>query len=283
MTVELNNGTKLSLNTNDVKEINFLEGKVVVSGGSLKDKIDSLAEVHANDYDFLSSSIKDVTFLESKNKEDIDALSETIGYISKDLDDFISQLKQIRESIDKSTSIENDVYEYGVKLDKCLDIMSNVRDSLILLDSKYKELEILCSNIPTLREYENYLKYEIANLKVNISKNANDLLSIQNDVSSLKEKMTELESKLENKPDTNGGGTSSNPLVGTWICYDYSTPEIFVFNEDMTGVKNYYKTFNYQYDDSHIWFYWPNGNVVEEDYTLNGDELVIDELWIRQK
>ena len=67
MTVELNNGTKLSLNTNDVKEINFLEGKVVVSGGSLKDKIDSLAEVHANDYDFLSSSIKDVTFLESKN------------------------------------------------------------------------------------------------------------------------------------------------------------------------------------------------------------------------
>lgn len=45
MTVELNNGTKLSLNTNDVKEITFLEGKVVVSGSSLTDRIDSLAQV----------------------------------------------------------------------------------------------------------------------------------------------------------------------------------------------------------------------------------------------
>ena len=86
---------------------------------------------------------------------------------------------------------------------------------------------------------------------------------------------------MENKPDTNGGGTSSNPLVGTWVRPNSS--DIIVFNEDMTGVMDYYKEFHYRYDDTHIWFYWPNGKVVEEDYTLNGDELVIDELWIRQK
>ena len=48
MTVELNNGTKLSLNTNDVKEITFLEGKVVVSGSCLTDRIDSLAKVDSD-------------------------------------------------------------------------------------------------------------------------------------------------------------------------------------------------------------------------------------------
>ena len=59
MTVELNNGTKLYLNTNDVKEITFLEGKVVVSGSSLTDRIDSLAQVCSNNHYELSTAIKD--------------------------------------------------------------------------------------------------------------------------------------------------------------------------------------------------------------------------------
>ena len=59
MTVELNNGTKMSLNTNDVKEITFLEGKIVVSGGSLSDRIDSLAKVVSDNYYDLYTFIKE--------------------------------------------------------------------------------------------------------------------------------------------------------------------------------------------------------------------------------
>ncbi len=59
MTIELNNGTKMKLNTNDVKEITFLDGKLVVTGGSLADRIDSLAKVVSDNYYDLYTFIKE--------------------------------------------------------------------------------------------------------------------------------------------------------------------------------------------------------------------------------
>ena len=59
MTIELNNGTKMRLNTNDVKEITFLDGKLVVTGGSLADRIDSLAKVVSDNYYDLYYFIKE--------------------------------------------------------------------------------------------------------------------------------------------------------------------------------------------------------------------------------
>jgi len=59
MTIELNNGTKMKLNTNDVKEITFLDGKLVVTGGSLAERIDSLAKVVSDNYYDLYTFIKE--------------------------------------------------------------------------------------------------------------------------------------------------------------------------------------------------------------------------------
>ena len=55
MVVELNDGTKISLNTNDVKELSFSEGKLVVSGGSLTEKIDKISQESSVNYNSLSS------------------------------------------------------------------------------------------------------------------------------------------------------------------------------------------------------------------------------------
>lgn len=44
MTVELGNGTKLSLNTNEVKEVSFADGKIVVSGDDLIQTINNIED-----------------------------------------------------------------------------------------------------------------------------------------------------------------------------------------------------------------------------------------------
>lgn len=87
MTVELNNGTKFYLNTNDVKEITFLEGKVVVSGSSLTDRIDSLAQVCTTNYDILGHAIKDVAYWENQDKEE---LIERIKTLENRIDSLIN-------------------------------------------------------------------------------------------------------------------------------------------------------------------------------------------------
>ena len=87
MTVELNNGTKLSLNTNDVKEITFLEGKIVVSGSSLTDRIDSLAQVCSNNYYELSTAIKENHLFIFQER---DILAERIKILENRIDSLIN-------------------------------------------------------------------------------------------------------------------------------------------------------------------------------------------------
>lgn len=71
MVVELNDGTKISLNTNDVKELSFSEGKLVVSGGSLTEKIDKISQESSVNYNSLSSSIKDIINQNARDKEEL--------------------------------------------------------------------------------------------------------------------------------------------------------------------------------------------------------------------
>ena len=87
MTVEFNNGTKLSLNTNDVKEITFLEGKLVVSGGSLTDRIDSLAKVCSYNYSDIYSLIKEK---DSYYYDEVAKLKERINALENRIDSLIS-------------------------------------------------------------------------------------------------------------------------------------------------------------------------------------------------
>ena len=87
MTIELNNGTKMKLNTNDVKEITFLDGKLVVTGGSLADRIDSLAKVCYDNYDFLYALIKEIHY---DVYVDIDKLKDRILLLENRIDSLIS-------------------------------------------------------------------------------------------------------------------------------------------------------------------------------------------------
>ena len=87
MTVELNNGTKLYLNTNDVKEITFLKGKVVVSGSSLTDRIDSLAKVVSDNYNNLYYFIKDK---DAYYYDEVDNLKKRIVALENRIDSVIN-------------------------------------------------------------------------------------------------------------------------------------------------------------------------------------------------
>ena len=71
MGIELNDGTKITLNTNDVKELSFLEGKLVVSGGSLTEKIDKISQESTANYSSLSSSILDIINQNARDKEEL--------------------------------------------------------------------------------------------------------------------------------------------------------------------------------------------------------------------
>ena len=117
MTVELNNGTKFYLNTNDVKEITFLEGKVVVSGSSLTDRIDSLAQVCTTNYDILSHAIKDVAYWENQDKEE---LIERIKTLENRIDSVINAngetpSKSLVGTVWSYTNADKYLYELTVK------------------------------------------------------------------------------------------------------------------------------------------------------------------------
>lgn len=71
MGIELNDGTKITLNTNDVKELSFLEGKLVVSGGNLIEKIDKISQESTANYSSLSSSIRDIINQNARDKEEL--------------------------------------------------------------------------------------------------------------------------------------------------------------------------------------------------------------------
>ena len=83
MTIELNNGTKMKLNTNDVTEITFLDGKLVVTGGSLADRIDSLAKVVSDNYYDLYYFIKEK---DAYYEVEVDSLKKKITALENKID-----------------------------------------------------------------------------------------------------------------------------------------------------------------------------------------------------
>lgn len=87
MTIELNNGTKMSLNTNDVKEITFIDGKLVVTGGNLTERIDSLAKVCSYNYSDIYFLIKEK---DSYYYDEVAKLKERINALENRIDSLIS-------------------------------------------------------------------------------------------------------------------------------------------------------------------------------------------------
>lgn len=71
MVIELNDGTKITLNTNDVKELSFLEGELVVSEGSLTEMINNISQQSNDNYNSLSSSIIEIKKQNATDKEEL--------------------------------------------------------------------------------------------------------------------------------------------------------------------------------------------------------------------
>jgi Fibrobacter succinogenes major domain (Fib_succ_major). len=94
MTVEMNNGTKLSLNTDEVKEVTFADGKIVVSGADLMRTIGHM-----------SDSLKLSLYR-------IDDLERTI------LDSLITNSYRIENLKDKISSLGDTISRYRTLIEK---------------------------------------------------------------------------------------------------------------------------------------------------------------------
>jgi len=94
MTVEMNNGTKLSLNTDEVKEVTFADGKIVVSGADLMRTIGHI-----------SDSLKLSLYR-------IDDLERTI------LDSLITNSYRIENLKDKISSLGDTISRYRTLIEK---------------------------------------------------------------------------------------------------------------------------------------------------------------------
>lgn len=83
---------------------------------------------------------------------------------------------------------------------------------------------------------------------------------------------------------------SSNPLIGKWVTTEYGAQDILEFKSNGTGYFIWNseggrrKDFTYTYDATTINFFYEDGHVHHpEDYHFEGNNLIIDEVWIKQR
>ena len=109
MTVELSNGTKLSLNTNDVKEVTFADGKVTVTGSDLVQTIN-----------YLTRDVEELTVNNEMIKYRIEKMSDSLRYVfdsnqavKMQVESVEGQIQDLRENGGSESYLWSDSLRYA--------------------------------------------------------------------------------------------------------------------------------------------------------------------------
>lgn len=128
MSIELNDGSKVSLNTSDVKEVSFADGKIVVEGSDLMQTILELS-------DSVRSNSRRINYLDMNNRNLSDSIKGSLysfyyymGYMYYRLDSLEYQLRQIsRKDSMYMYYLEYKIYDLEDRISEMGDSLRTIR------------------------------------------------------------------------------------------------------------------------------------------------------------
>lgn len=117
MNIELNDGSKVSLNTSDVKEVSFADGKIVVEGSDLMQTILELS-------DSVRSNSRRINYLDRNNRN----LSDSINSIEGFLYSFYYDMGYMYNRLDSlEYYLEYKIYDLEDRINEMSDSLRTIR------------------------------------------------------------------------------------------------------------------------------------------------------------